>query len=115
MVGLQFEKCNEFGFAVKFENCQLNHSSFYGMKLNRCSFNNSILEGIDFIEANLAGSALTNCNLSKALFENTNLEKADLRGSANYSIDPETNRIKGAKFSLPEVGGLLDKYGISIE
>ncbi|MGB5462457.1 MAG: pentapeptide repeat-containing protein, partial [Aureibaculum sp.] len=33
----------------------------------------------------------------------------------NYSIDPEKNPIKKAKFSQDGIGGLLDKYDIVIE
>ena len=58
---------------------------------------------------------IKNCDLSKANFLNTNLEKADLRGSLNYIIDPERNKVFGAKFSLSEISGLLDKYGIQID
>jgi len=43
------------------------------------------------------------------------LENADLRTSYNYSIDPDANRIRKAKFSLPAVIGLLDKYYLDIE
>jgi fluoroquinolone resistance protein len=43
------------------------------------------------------------------------LEKADFRTAYNYSIDPEKNRIKKAKFSIFGVTGLLDKYDIEIE
>ena len=58
---------------------------------------------------------LKQCNLLNATFDNTNLEGADLTQSTNYAIDPERNKIKGAKFSLPEIVGLLTKYGIQIE
>jgi hypothetical protein len=53
--------------------------------------------------------------LTGARFENTIIEKADLRTSYNYSIDPENNRIKKAKFSLAQIAGLLDKYNIEID
>ena len=43
------------------------------------------------------------------------LEKADFRTAFNYSIDPENNRMKKAKFSPPEVVGLLNKYDIEID
>jgi hypothetical protein len=43
------------------------------------------------------------------------LEKADFRTAFNYSINPETNRIKKAKFSKEGLNGLLDKYDIEIE
>jgi fluoroquinolone resistance protein len=53
--------------------------------------------------------------LNKAIFENTILENADLSTSSNFSIDPETNRIRKAKFSRLGIVGLLDKYDIEIE
>ena len=56
-----------------------------------------------------------NCDLLDASFENSNLEKADLRNFYNYSIDPEKNKLKSAKFLLPDVIGLLDKYDIEID
>jgi hypothetical protein len=43
------------------------------------------------------------------------LEKADFRTSYNYSINPEVNRIKKAKFSTAGIAGLLCKYDIEIE
>ncbi|MCW8795447.1 MAG: hypothetical protein OQK67_00080 [Chlorobium sp.] len=33
----------------------------------------------------------------------------------NYSINPETNRIRKARFSLSGLAGLLDVYDIEIE
>jgi uncharacterized protein YjbI with pentapeptide repeats len=55
-----------------------------------------------------------NCDFRGAIFDHTNIEKADLRTSYNYSIDPEINRIKKAKFSILGVSGLLNKYDIEI-
>lgn len=115
MLGLQFDACNQFGFAASFNSCQLDHSIFYKVKLNRSSFVNSQLKAVDFSEADLKKSKLIGCNLLDATFQNTILELADLTNATNYSIDPEQNKIKGAKFSLPEVVGLLDKYYIKIE
>jgi hypothetical protein len=43
-----------------------------------------------------------------------NLEKTDFRSSFNYSIDPEVNRIKKAKFDRAGLAGLLDKYDLEI-
>ena len=36
MFGLHFEECNPFGLSFTFNNCQLNHSSFYQLKMKRC-------------------------------------------------------------------------------
>ena len=63
----------------------------------------------------MTSALLDHCNLERATFDQTILEKADLRTSYNYSIDPENNRLKKAKFSMEGISGLLDKYDIEIE
>ena len=114
LLGLHFEDCSDFLFAVFFENCILNLSSFYKQKLKKTLFKDCSLHEVDFTEADLSSSIFENSDLSGAKFEKTNLEKADLSTSFNYSIDPELNRIKKAKFSIDGITGLLDKYDIEI-
>jgi fluoroquinolone resistance protein len=115
MLGLHFDQSNPFGFSVSFITCQLNDSIFYEVKLGRSSFLDSQLRAVDFTSAELKNSPVRNCDLLNAIFDNTDLEKADLSGSVNYSINPQLNKIKGAKFSWPDVKGLLDVYKIVIE
>jgi len=115
MLGLRFDQCNTLGLAVGFDQCALNHSSFYKAKLKKTVFKNSQLQEVDFTECDLTGSLFDACDLMRATFENSILEKTDLRTSFNYSFDPQINRIKKAKFSLPGVLGLLDKYDIEID
>ena len=115
MLGLRFDTSNEFGLSFSFDGCQLNHSSFYQTKIKKTIFKNSHLQETDFAEADLTSSVFDNCNLIQAVFDHTILEKSDFRTSYNYSIDPEINRIKKAKFSISGITGLLDKYDIDIE
>jgi uncharacterized protein YjbI with pentapeptide repeats len=115
MLGLRFDTCHEFGLSVSFDGCQLNLSSFYKTKIKKTVFKNSQLEEVDFAEADLTSSVFDDCNLTQAIFDHTILEKTDFRTSFNYSIDPEINRIKKAKFSISGISGLLDKYDIDIE
>lgn len=115
LLGLHFENCDDFLFEVDFEKCLMNLCSFYKLKLKNTRFKNSNLSEVDFSEADLTGSLFDNCDLAGAKFENTILEKADLRTSYNYLIDPELNKIKKAKFSIPGIAGLLAKYDIEIE
>jgi fluoroquinolone resistance protein len=84
-------------------------------KIKKTIFKNSQLQETDFAETDLTSAVFDNCNLTQAVFDHTTLEKADFRTSYNYSIDPEINRIKKAKFSILGVSGLLDKYDIDIE
>jgi len=115
ILGLHFENCNEFGLSFTFESCQLNHSSFYKTKIKKTIFKNSLLKEVDFTECDLTASIFENCDLNNATFDNTIIEKVDFRTAFNYSINPELNRIKKAKFSIEGISGLLSKYDIDIE
>jgi uncharacterized protein YjbI with pentapeptide repeats len=115
MLGLQLENCNDFGLSFSFENCQLNHSTFFQMNIKKTIFRDCQLREIDFSETNLSDAIFDNCDLAQAIFTNTILEKADFRTAYHYSIDPENNRLKKAKFSLLGVSGLLDRYDIVIQ
>jgi len=114
VLGFHFDLCDQLGLTVRFENCQLDHSSFYQVKLNHTVFLNTSLREVDFSESDLRNTILDQCDLLNATFDNTNLERANLSSALNYSIDPENNRIQGGKFSLPAAVGLLDKYNIEI-
>lgn len=50
-----------------------------------------------------------------SIFIQTVLEKTDFRTAHSFSIDPEYNRIKGAKFSASGALSLLEKYHIEVE
>lgn len=115
LLGLHFENCNPFLFSVNFENCILNLSSFYKLPIKKTKFRNCKLQEVDYTECDLTESVFDNSDLSGAKFEHTNLEKVDFRTAYNYSIDPEINRIKKAKFSSLGIAGLLYKYDIEVE
>ena len=115
MLGFRFDTCDQVGMTVRFEDCQLDHSSFYQVKLNHTVFISTSLKEVDFTEADLRNTILDQCDLLDATFDHSNLERANLATALNYSIDPENNRILGAKFSLPSALGLLNKYRIVIQ
>jgi uncharacterized protein YjbI with pentapeptide repeats len=115
LLGLHFEECNPFGLTFTFTSCQLNHSSFYQLKMKNQIFSKCHLEEVDFTESDLMEASFDECILLGARFENTNLIKADFRTAQHYSIDPTINRIKKAKFSLSGIPGLLAKFDVVIE
>jgi fluoroquinolone resistance protein len=115
MLGIRIDTCLEFGISFSFENCRLSHSSFCRKKIRNTIFKNVQLQETDFSECDLTGSLFENCDLTRAVFDHTNIEKADFRTSYNYSIDPEINRVKRAKFSIQGLPGLLEKYALDIE
>lgn len=82
----------------------MKNTSFKGSKLRECYFNDTQLMDANFEDTDLTGTLFHNADLTKANFEN----------AKNYSIDVRTNKVKKAKFSLPEALGLLHGFDIEI-
>jgi fluoroquinolone resistance protein len=85
------------------------------MKLMGTEFTKSIVKECSFAEADLTSASLKECDLAGTVFNNTILDKADFSGASNYQIDIRTNRLKRAKFTLPEAIALLEMLDIEIE
>ena len=115
LIGINFDVCSDFLFAVGFKNCALDYSSFYSKKMKKTRLVNCSLREVDFSSADLSEAIFDGCDLSLAVFSQANLEKADFTNAINYQIDPEQNRIKKARFSQSGLAGLLVKYNIVIE
>jgi len=115
LLGIRFEDCNPFNFSIHIHNSNLDHSSFYQVKLSNSQFFNTSMQGVELTEADLSNSKISECNLLDAQFENTNLQNCDLSRSRDLELDPEINQLKGAIFSEDQLIGLLRKYGIRIQ
>ena len=114
MLGIHFQTSNPFLLEFIFQNCQLDYCSFYHLKIKKTKFINCRLTEVDFSETDLTSSDFQGSDLSGATFDQTIAEKVDFRNALNYAIDPERNRIKGARFDLDGLPSLLRKYGIKI-
>lgn len=114
MLGVPFMTCNPFLLSFEFTNCNLQLASFYKLSIKKTNFIGCNLEQVDFAECNLTESNFENSNLNNAIFDGTNIEKSDFRTAYNYTIDPENNSLRKAKFSTEGVSGLLGKYKIQI-
>ncbi len=82
----------------------MKNASFKGSNLKENYFTGTSLISADFTDVDLSGTIFHNCDLSKA----------DFSSATQYDIDPQTNKIKKAKFSLPEAVGLLRAFDIII-
>jgi uncharacterized protein YjbI with pentapeptide repeats len=83
--------------------------------MKKTQFIDCSLKEVDFSEVELTEAVFIACDLIGTVFENTVLVKADLRTAINYSIDPERNKLKKARFSFPAAAGLLNKYQLVID
>ncbi|WP_400191959.1 pentapeptide repeat-containing protein [Hymenobacter sp. B81] len=115
LLGLSFAACHDMLFAVHFDRCQLRYASFAGKRLAGTRFANCTLPEADFTNADLSQAVFADCDLTRAVFHDTRLEGADLSTATGYRLDPEANFLRGARFSLAGLPGLLDKYGLVVE
>lgn len=83
----------------------MKNTYFSGSKIKESHFTDTALMCANFEDVDLTGTLFHNCDLSKA----------DFSKAINYDIDPRTNKIKKAQFSLPEAVGLLRGFEITIE
>ena len=115
MLGLRLEHCSSFLLSFSFQDCLLDHASFYQLKIKGTRFTNCRIAQGDFTECDLTGALFDHTDLTGSIFDQAVLEKADMRTAFNYSINPERSRIRKAKFSAASIAGLLDHYDIIIE
>lgn len=114
-LGLRFDECSKKILSFSFEGCTLNLSVFIQLKLKNTRFMDCQLREVDFGACDLTNADFSGSDLNSATFENTILEGADFRSAYNFSIDPELNKLRKARFSTQGLAGLLRKYQIVIE
>ncbi len=115
IIGIDFSECNRFLFSFSFDSCTVEYCTFFGTKLPKTKFDKCSLRETDFTEVNLSGSVFSECDLTGTVFANTILEKVDFRTATNYSINPEINKLKKAKFSGFNLEGLLHRHQLDID
>lgn len=115
MEGINFFDCCRTVLSMRFLQCDLRCASFAGLPLKRTDFTDCSVREAVFSKADLSGSSFTRCDLARAVFQQTNLEKTDFTTAYNFVFDPESNRMRKARFSVYGLPGLLEKYGLEIE
>lgn len=113
--GTDFGKASDFLFEVHFTDCVLDNADFYKKKNKGGRFKGCSLKGANFAQCDLTNAVFDDCNLNQTVFDQTQLKGADFSTSFNYIIDPDTNFIKKARFSVHGLAGLLSKYDIVVK
>ena len=99
---------------IKFHNCIINDSSFFGLSLEQIILEKCKAHNVDFREGNFSEGNFTYTDLSNSMFNKTNLIGANFTNAINYNIDIYLNEIKKAKFSRYEAVRLLYSIGIEL-
>jgi fluoroquinolone resistance protein len=95
--------------------CSLRHCVFFGLDLKGFQFAGADLSGSFFDGCKLEEASFAGCRLQGTSFAQNDLRGADFRGATEYFFSLEGNRVKNAKFSLPEAVNLLAALGVVIE
>ncbi|MCC8166074.1 MAG: pentapeptide repeat-containing protein [Planctomycetes bacterium] len=95
--------------------CTLKFNSFYKTKLSKTPIVGSALLDCAFIGCDLTGCVFRESDFLNTNFQDCDLSNADFRQARNYRINTASNRLRKARFSVPEVFGLLDNLDIVIE
>lgn len=115
LLGLQFTACRDMLFGVHFDQCPMRYASFAGRQMPGTRFVRCALDEADFADADLSGAAFQDCSLAGAVFQNTRLVGADFTTATGFTIDPEANALRDARFSLSGLPGVVAKYGLVVE
>ncbi|KZN50895.1 pentapeptide repeat-containing protein [Pseudoalteromonas luteoviolacea] len=93
---------------IKFYDCMLNDSSFYGLQLQGFALERCIVRGVDFRDGDFARASFRDSELSGSMFSSTNLSAVDFSNATGFDIDIFSNTINKAKFDRFEATRLLN-------
>jgi uncharacterized protein YjbI with pentapeptide repeats len=99
---------------LAFQGCNVSHSALPRLALRKLELTQCVAREVDFTGANLSKADFKGTDFLGSRFVETNLSEADFSGARNYAIDPRTNRIKNAVFTLPEALSLLSALEIVV-
>ncbi len=111
----QADMGTRLGEPIGFFRSSISHCTFMGLALRGIQIQECIAGDVDFRQADLSHANFAGTDLAESLFSETNLTRADLTQARNYSICPNENILKKAKFSLPEAISLLYAMDIVLE
>jgi len=115
LLGLAFTRLNSLLISWTFEDCQISFCNFSSLNLKDSKFMACEVKECDFMNSNLTGADFAKSDLVMTRFPGANLEKSNFVGAKNYYLDPLKTKLKGAKFSYPEVLALLEGFGVKVE
>ncbi len=99
----------------KLDSCYLKYNEFENMSFKKFDFMQSRIVDSVFVGCNLSESNMKNCDLKNTEFTDCDLRKSDFRYASGYNVSLLNNRVKGARFSYPDVLNLLSVFDIGIE
>lgn len=114
LAGLAFYRCSQGVFDLRFSGCHITSCNFSDVRMKGCGFKGCEIKECWFQDSFLVEADFSGSTFLDTLFHGCDLQKASFLGSHGYSIDPRNNKVRKARFSLPEVLSLLEGFEIVI-
>lgn len=114
-IGIAFDRCKTMLFSLDMENCQVKLSGFPSMNLSGRQFTGTVFTEVDFLQTDLSGADFSDCQFPRTHFDDCNLEKANFSHTEQLQLNPDKNKMKGARFTPDALPALLTKYQLKIE
>jgi len=115
LAGLAFYRLDQLVFGFVARECKIVNCNFSDIKAKKsvvvkCSITDSDFANADFQSADFGGTEFSGC-----VFHQVDLKKADFSEARGYEINPQTNDVRRAVFSLPHAVGLLCGLDIKLK
>lgn len=101
--------------SMSFLRCVISYGFFVKLDLTGARIEECEAKEVDFSGATLRRASLVHSDLEGAKFVECDMREADLTGAHGYVIDPTRNKVKKARFSLPDAVGLLTVFGVVVK
>lgn len=115
LMAVDFSNCSNFMFSPSFQDCMINSCNFEGNKMANTQFFYCKVKETSFYYCDLSESRFDNTEFQNTTFQDCNLMKSDFTDALGYSINPFNNKLKNARFSLPEAQSFLYFLDIEVE
>ncbi len=115
IMGVDFTLVNRLILQIAFHECLIKDCIYSELSLSETEFRKCEVLSSDFFGTDLFKSDFSESNLKDTIFESTNLKEANFINACHYRIHPLTNKVKHARFSMPEAMILLQALDIEIQ
>ena len=112
--GLRWDAAAPLSFACAWTRCNLDFAVFEGLDLRHCRFVEVRLHEADLARALCQTLHFNRCSFAGTSWSGADCSGADFTTSDNLTIDPESTRLRGAKFRSDQLAGLLTKHGLVV-
>jgi uncharacterized protein YjbI with pentapeptide repeats len=100
---------------VSFERCDLRYASFVKQRLRATRFVGCIAREASFLEVDLGEADFTGTDLTGSTIRGCSLGKTNFSRAIGVLLDPQHNKVKGARIAIESAILLVQSLGMVVE